>query len=115
MAFRLTERSVLASASCGAYLAGHFFFVILLGGAAGDIAKCAVYSRWYGFGMAEVLAAPPLDRLLGLGGIIVVVLIVVALVLVNHGFGALQKLDVQAPSQWIWLVSGVVLLGLIAL
>ena len=115
IAFRLTDRSVHATASCRAYLAGHFFFVVLLGAAAGDIAKCAVYARWYGFGMAEVLAAPPLDRLLGLGGIIILFVIIAVLVLVNHGFGALQKLDVEAPNQWIWLVSGVVLLGVIAL
>src|SRR5204862_2822812 len=101
IAFRLTQRSVHATASCRAFFAGHFFYVALLGGAAGDIAKCAVYSRWYGFGMAEVLAAPPLDRLLGLAGIIVFALTIAALVLANHGFGAVQNLNLEAPSQWI--------------
>src|SRR5437667_1523747 len=37
IAFRLTERSVHTSASCRAFFAGHFFFVALLGAAAGDI------------------------------------------------------------------------------
>jgi len=48
-----------------AFFRGHFFFVVLFGAAAGDVAKSAVYARWYQFRMAEVLAAAPLDRFFG--------------------------------------------------
>src|SRR5258706_1255361 len=65
--------------------------------------------------MAEVLAAPPLDRLFGFAGTVALALIIAALVLVNHGFVAVEKLELQAPTQWIWLVLAIVLLGLLVL
>jgi len=36
--------------------------------AGGDAAKSAVYARWYGFDLARVIAAAPLDRALGVAG-----------------------------------------------
>src|SRR5206468_1851191 len=78
IAFRLTDCAVHMSASCRAYFAGHFFFVALFGAAAGDVAKSAVYARWYLFRMAEVLAAAPLDRVLGFGGTTILTLIIIA-------------------------------------
>src|SRR5437660_12759839 len=71
IAFRLTDRAVHATASCRAYLAGHFFFVVLLGAAAGDIAKCDGYAWWYGFIMAGVTVEASRDRLSWLGGVVV--------------------------------------------
>ena len=102
IAYRLTDRAVHASASCRAFFAGHFFFVALFGAAAGDVAKSAVYARWYGFRMAEVLAAAPLDRVLGFGGTVVLAIIMAAVVGANHGFAALKNLDVGVPGNWLW-------------
>ena len=44
---------------------GHFFFLIFFGAAAGDIAKSALYARWYRFGVPELAASAPIDRALG--------------------------------------------------
>lgn len=118
IAYRLTERAVHATASCRAFFAGHFFYVALLAGAAGDVAKAAVYARWYQFRMAEVLAAAPLDRVLGFGGTILLASGVTALVFANNGFDALRKLSVSPPAPSAWILAGgllVLLAGLVLL
>jgi hypothetical protein len=51
-----------------AVLIGHFFNTLLFGPAGGDIAKSAMYGRWYRYPTSEILAASFLDRLLGGGG-----------------------------------------------
>jgi uncharacterized membrane protein YbhN (UPF0104 family) len=112
IAYRLTDRAVHASASCRAFFAGHFFFVVLFGAAAGDIAKSAVYARWYQFRMAEVLAAAPLDRLFGFIGTTLLALVVGALVLASGGFRAVEKLNLQVPAAWIWMAAAVVILAI---
>ena len=83
IAYRLADRAVHITASCRAFLAGHFLFVILLGAAAGDVAKSAVYARWYQFRMAEVLAAAPLDRVLAFSGTTLLALAVVLMGFAN--------------------------------
>ncbi len=52
---------------------GRFFNLLLFGPAAGDLARSALYSRWYGVSLPKVIAAAPLDRLLGLAGLLVLV------------------------------------------
>ena len=56
-ALRLTHAASHFLASCRIFLVGHFLFLVLFGAAGGDLAKTAVYSRWYRFGIPEVLAA----------------------------------------------------------
>jgi uncharacterized membrane protein YbhN (UPF0104 family) len=107
VAYRLADRAVHTTASCRAFLAGHFFFVILLGAAAGDIAKAAVYARWYQFRMAEVLAAAPLDRVLAFSGTIALALAAAAIVVANHGFERIQQLNIRGPADWVWIVGGI--------
>ena len=65
-ALRLTDRAVHLGASCRSFLVGHFFFVTLFGAVGGDLAKSAVYGRWYRFALPELLAAASVDRVLGL-------------------------------------------------
>jgi rSAM/selenodomain-associated transferase 2 len=111
-AYRLTDRAVHASASCRAFFAGHFFFVVLFGAAAGDVAKSAVYARWYQFRMAEVLAAAPLDRFFGFAGTTALALGVTALVMASGGFQALEKLHLPALGPWLWILSALIILAL---
>src|SRR5688572_5822131 len=68
LALHVTDTVTHLGASCRLFLIGHFFFVALFGAAGGDAAKSAVYARWYGFDLARVIAAAPLDRALGVGG-----------------------------------------------
>jgi rSAM/selenodomain-associated transferase 2 len=103
IAYRLTDRAVHATASCRAFFAGHFFFVALFGAAGGDIAKSAVYARWYRFPMAEVLAAAPLDRVIGFCGTTMLAIIMVVVVAANDGFAVLKNLDVGFSANWLWL------------
>src|SRR5436190_3764074 len=69
IALRLTHAASHFLASCRIFLVGHFLFLVLFGAAGGDLAKSAVYSRWYRFGMPEVIAAAPFDRFLGVCGV----------------------------------------------
>src|SRR5258708_20066008 len=68
LALRLTARAVHIAASYRLLLVGHFFSSIFVGAAGGDLAKSAIYARWFRFPLPEGIAAAPLDRVLGLGG-----------------------------------------------
>src|SRR5688572_25891134 len=64
--------AVHVAASVRLSFIGHFFFLILFGAAAGDVAKASLYARWYRFGIPELAASTPIDRVLGgLAGFIV--------------------------------------------
>jgi rSAM/selenodomain-associated transferase 2 len=52
-------------------LIGHFFYNLLFGAIGGDTAKSALYCRWFQYPLPEVLAAAPLDRLLGFAGLVI--------------------------------------------
>jgi len=71
LALRLTNAAVHQAASMRVYCIGHFLFMVLFGGVGGDVAKSAIYARWFGRPMPQVLAAAPLDRLLGFGGLVI--------------------------------------------
>ncbi len=66
---RLTGVPVHLGATLRVYFIGHAFSFILFGPALGDVAKSALYARWYALPLPPVIAAAPLDRLLGLGGL----------------------------------------------
>ena len=90
---RLTDQAIHLSASCRSFMIGHFFFVALFGAVGGDVAKSAVYARWYGFAFPEVLAAASVDRILGLGGTLILAGMVLLISGANHGFAHWQSLD----------------------
>ncbi len=110
LALRLMDRAIHLSASNRMFLIGHFFYVVLFGAAGGDLAKSIVYARFYQFRVPEVLAAAPLDRVLGTGGNIVLAVIVVALALWNRGFANIETLHLSRPG--LWSLAGVVALVL---
>src|SRR4051812_38057072 len=65
LALRLGRNEVDFGVTTRISLIGHFFYTIFFGAAGGDVAKCMLYSRWFGKPLPEVLVAASLDRLLG--------------------------------------------------
>jgi rSAM/selenodomain-associated transferase 2 len=74
--------------------------LVLFGAAGGDLAKSAVYARWFRFGIPEVLAAAPFDRLLGLCGAALLVLGVLALSLFTGSFSQIENMPLQMTGVW---------------
>jgi rSAM/selenodomain-associated transferase 2 len=112
VALRATERVVHFLATWRLALAGHFFFTALFGVVGGDLAKSAVYARWFRFPLAEVLAAAPLDRALSLAAALGLGLATLTMALFSGGFGAIRHLNVRGPEGWLFLCICVVALGL---
>ena len=71
LVLRLTNTSVHPGASARLTLIGHFFYNVLFGAVGGDTAKSALYARWFGWRLPIILATVPIDRLLGLSGLVV--------------------------------------------
>lgn len=101
LALRVTDTAMHLGASCRLFLMGHFFFVALFGAAGGDAAKSAVYARWYGFDLAKVIAAAPLDRALGIGGPLLLMGILLGIAGATGGFDALRNVSFDWPGTWV--------------
>jgi rSAM/selenodomain-associated transferase 2 len=104
--------TVHAVASVRLAFIGHFFFFILLGAAAGDVAKAALYARWYRYGLPEIMASLPIDRVLGA---IAAILVGTAALLVGFTFGAFERssiAEIQLKSIW-WLAFLAIILALV--
>ena len=110
-ALRLTHAASHFLASCRIFLVGHFLFLVLFGAAGGDLAKSAVYSRWFGFGMPEVLAAAPFDRLLGVCGAALLAAGVVALSLLTGTWAHIEQMPLQMTG--VWAVAMITAVGLV--
>src|SRR5688572_20810487 len=100
IAFRLTNAASHFLATSRIFLVGHFLFLVLFGAAGGDLARSTVYCRWYRFGLAEVLAASPLDRLLGTCGTIMLLLLVVIMAAITGSFGEIERLPLDVSGLW---------------
>ena len=92
LTLRTTGCAMHPSASVRGAFLGHFFYTIFFGAAGGDVGKSAVYARWYQLPLPEVLAAAPLDRVLGLAGLTLVGLMGLLLAVCNGGFSALARI-----------------------
>lgn len=114
-ALRLTHAASHFLASCRIFLVGHFLFLVLFGAAGGDVARSAVYARWFGFGMPEVLAAAPFDRLLGMGGAILLIAIVLVLALFTGAFAEMEKVPLEMPATWALLMLTAIVLIVLGL
>ena len=101
IAFRLTNAASHFLATSRIFLVGHFLFLVLFGAAGGDLARSTVYCRWYRFGFAEVLAASPLDRLLGTSGTIMLLLLVTLFALFGGSFAQIQRLPLDLSGVWL--------------
>ena len=62
---RLSGCQVHGAATVRTVLIGHLFNTILFGPTGGDIAKAALYARWFGFATSNILATCVLDRFIG--------------------------------------------------
>ncbi|PYI89862.1 MAG: hypothetical protein DME26_00055 [Verrucomicrobia bacterium] len=113
LSLRLTETSVHSSASIRVYCIGHFLFMVLFGGVGGDVAKSALYARWFRLPIPEVLAAAPLDRSLGFGGLALFTLAAFVIAALNGGFEQLQNLSINISRTWAITVLCVALIALI--
>lgn len=98
LALRLTDRAIHLTASSRLFLIGHFFYVVLFGAAGGDLAKSVAYGRYYRFRIPEVIAAAPLDRVLGVGGNLILGAIVGAIAVGSGGFEGIGSLNLHYPG-----------------
>ncbi len=83
---------------------GHFLFLILLGAAAGDIAKAALYARWFRFGVPELASSTPIDRVLGLFAAIAVGSVALAVGFAAGGFGNTTHANIRISTLWVAVV-----------
>jgi rSAM/selenodomain-associated transferase 2 len=100
LALRLTGSTVHSSASMRGYYIGHFLFMVLFGGVGGDVAKSVLYARWYRLPLPEVLAAAPLDRLLGFGGLLLFALMAFAIAAFTGSLAQIQNLGINVSRTW---------------
>jgi rSAM/selenodomain-associated transferase 2 len=114
LALRVTDTAMHIGASCRLFLIGHFFFVALFGAAGGDAAKSAVYARWYGFDLARVIAAAPLDRALGVAGPTLLMGVLLGIAAATGGFEPIRNLNFDWPGAWILVACGVGFAALVA-
>jgi rSAM/selenodomain-associated transferase 2 len=117
LALRLTARAVHVAASYRLLLVGHFFSSILVGAAGGDLAKSVIYARWFRFPLPEVIAAAPLDRVLGLAGTVLLSCGLALLVAANGSLGQLSSLHLPLPSLWLLgtlSLAGLAIIGIVS-
>jgi rSAM/selenodomain-associated transferase 2 len=110
VALHVTGAGIHALASWRLFLIGHFFFVVLFGAAGGDLAKSAVYARWYRLSLPEVIAAVPLDRGLGVVGPLLLLGLLFGLAAASGGFP--HSLAWPWPGAWLVLGGSVLAVGL---
>src|SRR5688572_15305337 len=115
LALRVTDTAMHPGASGRLFLIGHFFFVALFGAAGGDAAKSALYARWYGFDMARVIAAAPLDRALGIGGPLLLMGVLLGMAAATGGFEPLRAVDFDWPGPWVLAACAVAFVALVAI
>lgn len=101
---RLSGCAINAGATARMTLIGHLFYTVLFGVAGGDFAKSALYARWYQFPVPQVLACAPLDRLLGLGGLIVFIVLAFGLAALSGAFAHLGTPSLNLSPRRVALI-----------
>lgn len=109
---RLTRNAVHLGASLRLMFIGYAFNFILLGPAIGDLAKTALYCRWFRKPFPEVIATAPLDRLLGMGGVFILAGAAFSIAAVNGLFDANAPIHIKVPPH---LIAGGLICGVIGL
>lgn len=113
LTLQLTHCAVRFGSTLRMTLIGHLFYTLFFGVAGGDVAKSAFYARRHHFPLPEVMAAAPLDRLLGFGGLVIFMAGSFALAAVNGAFAQLGPTSMKLPAGWILLLIAVAVLMLI--
>ncbi|MBC8003555.1 MAG: TIGR04283 family arsenosugar biosynthesis glycosyltransferase [Opitutaceae bacterium] len=98
---QLTRSAVHLGASLRLLFIGYAFNFILLGPTFGDLAKSALYCRWFRKPFPEVIATAPLDRLLGLGGVFILGAAAFGVAAFNGLFDANSPIHLTVPPHLI--------------
>jgi hypothetical protein len=115
LALRMNDCIVNAPATVRFTLIGHFFYLLLFGGAGGDAAKATVYGRRYGLPVSKTLASVSLDRLMGSGALLVVAAIGFGITETHGGFGENKSLSINRSAWWLLLLLPIIALVLVFL
>jgi glycosyltransferase 2 family protein len=110
---RLSRSAVHPMATFRSVLVGHLFNTVLLGPTGGDIAKSAIYSRWYRFPASNILSTCVLDRLLGGAGFLIFAAATPAFAVYSGEVSAKAKDFLSSPR--FFLIAAAVILFLAAL
>jgi rSAM/selenodomain-associated transferase 2 len=108
-------RAVHVGASVRLAFIGHFLFLILFSGAAGDVAKAALYARRYRFGVPELAASTPLDRALGAFAAIFVGTAAALAGFFSGGFESLRPGHIHVSRSWMMMAGAGVAATVMAL
>lgn len=100
LVLRLTGQSIHPAATARLTLIGHFFYTVFLGVFGGDTAKSAVYARWYGLPLTNILATASLDRLLGSAGMVLFSALVLLTAIAAGAFKHIQGISLHLPRAW---------------
>ncbi len=112
---RLSGCAVHPGATARMTLIGHFFYTVFFGVTGGDFAKSALYARWYQLPLPQILASTPLDRLLGLGGLILFIVLAFGFAALNGAFARLGSPSLNLPPRRMALILLLIALLCIAL
>jgi len=104
LALRMNDCIVDVPATVRFTIIGHFFYLLLFGGAGGDAAKATVYGRSYGLPVSKTLASVSLDRLMGSGALLVVAAIGFGITGAHGGFGENKSLSISRSAWWLLLL-----------
>jgi uncharacterized membrane protein YbhN (UPF0104 family) len=115
LALRLNDAVIGTSATIRFTIIGHFFYLLLFGGAGGDAAKATVYARRYGFPVPKILASVSLDRLMGSGALVVVAAIGFAITGAHGGFGGNKSFAISQSAWWLLLLLPSIIVALVLL
>jgi hypothetical protein len=103
LALQINDGVVDHNATIRFTIIGHFFYLILFGGAGGDAAKAAVYARRYERPLPRIMAAVWLDRLMGSGALIVISAIGFLITSLHGGFDGTKSLSFRSSLWWLLL------------
>jgi len=115
LALRVNDCVVNKSATVRFTIIGHFFYLLLFGGAGGDAAKATVYGRRHGLAVSKTLASVSLDRLMGSGALLVVAAIGFGITGAHGGFGKNKSLSISHAAWWLLLLIPIIAGALIFL
>jgi glycosyltransferase 2 family protein len=115
LALRMNDCVVDGPATLRFTIIGHFFYLLLFGGAGGDAAKATVYGRRYGLPVSKTLASVSLDRLMGSGALLVVAAIGFGITGAHGGFGQNKSVSISRSAWWLLLLLPIIAAALVFL
>ncbi len=112
IALRINDCAANLPASFRFSLIGHFFYLILFGGTAGDAAKAAVYGRRYQKPLPSLLASVWLDRLMGSGALLTITASAFLVAALHGGLDGSKSFSIRSSAWWLLLLIPALVLAL---